>query len=334
MRKGSPTFRCDLPKMPFADAGRVDMSEGERPLWSPLKRLTVFSVGATVVCLLGALTGAIAGIAWLAWEQNGVLKDWAQFEPSAKFFLFAAIATSIYAPLTLFTLAFARSVDKLSLTDIGLPPERWGRQLLSGVAVGVAFVAVMFGLYAIAGWVRFSPTSSTRWLQWFVFTLWLCPLIGFAEEMVFRGYLLKALEEWKGRLFAVVVSSVLFWSLHLGQGNAHELPGIIAYIATGVIFAVSRYCTGGLWFPIGLHISYNWSALTFGGDADLGIPSLTHYELRVPPHWVGPPGHVGWVDAAFYLLLLTVFALWWRQKVWGKEEASFSSNFSEEKLQQ
>lgn len=144
------------------------------------------------------------------------------------------------------------------------------------------------------------------------------PLIGLTEELIFRGYLMSVAEEWKGRKFAIVFTSVLFWLAHLGQGNVHEVLGMAGALTISVTFALARYTSGGLWLPIGLHAGYDWMAFSFGGDIGLGFPALTRYQPNVPSWLVGPSGHVGVLDLAFYLALLLAIAFCCRDI--GREE--------------
>ncbi len=313
------------------------VSENRSSWWrSPFWRLNLFLLVASLVTAIGAVVGLVAAFAWLAMEHSS-LTDFARLPSNAKFLVVAAIMIGAYTPLILLTLAFLRSVDRGSPADVGLHSQRWWVGLGWGLVVGIGFVAVMYGVYAAVGFVRFTAATPIRWTQWLVFSLALCPLIGLAEELVFRGYLLKVAEEWRGRWFAVAFTSGLFWLLHLGQGNAHEATGIIGYLAIGVAFALARYGTGGLWFPIGFHTSYNWCAITFGGDiGGIGLPSLARYEVHAPTWLVGPPGHAGWLDVAFYVGLAVGFAITWGLKgsKWGDTFTPPPSVFTPEESQQ
>lgn len=242
---------------------------------------------------------------WLSLQREHPLTS---ISPEERFVVLSAVICASYPPLSLLTFAFMRRTSHRSLEWFGLVKGNWLVDLTLGVLTGTAFVAVVFGIYALTGLVKFEPVSAVSWMRWFVMSLLLCPLVGLTEELVFRGYLLSVAEEWKGRWFAIVFTSVLFWLVHLGQGNVHEFLGAAGTLTLGLTFALARYLTGGLWFPIGLHAGYDWMALSLGGDVGLGFPSLTHFQPNVPSWLVGPPGHIGALDLASYILLLLFVA--------------------------
>ncbi|MBW3622498.1 MAG: CPBP family intramembrane metalloprotease [Armatimonadetes bacterium] len=212
--------------------------------------------------------------------------------------------TSAYLAITTITFLFARHLDRRSLRNLGFRREGWAKGLGTGALLGVGYIAVTVSIYLALGWMRFDPVP-VKWGLWVVASLLLWPLVGITEEVVFRGYLLKNFEEWKGPTFAILTTTILFWLIHLGQGNVHEPLGAAVMLSMGAIFAFLRYGTGSLWAPIGLHAAYDWAAISFGGfEPDVELPALYHADVRAP-HWlVGPPGHSGLADLLFLLLML------------------------------
>ncbi len=201
------------------------------------------------------------------------------------------------------TCLFIWLVDRRKVSDFGLPATGLLRNGLLGALLAVGFVAVSSLTFIVLGWVRFTAmTFSLAW--WVLATLAVYPLIGLTEEFVFRGYLMQTLEEWRGRVAAIVITSVLFWMAHLGGGNMHEALGIVAMLSVGVTFALLRYGTGSLWLPTTFHAAYDWAVVSLSGDPEGGLPAFFEAEPTVP-HWlVGPPGYVGLADVVFALALL------------------------------
>jgi len=271
--------------------------------WSPVWRIALFLTLATLVGLFCAVVGAAIAWAWLSLERE-VPSEFFNIPPETQFVVSAAIISASYPPLILLTFAFMSRATDRPLELFGLTRKGWLRDLALGALVGVSFVVGMFSIYALTNLVKFEPVQQVNWKRWFVMNLWLCPLVGLTEELVFRGYLLGEAERWKGRKFAIAFTSVLFWLAHLGQGNVHEPLGIAGTLTLSVTFALTRYFTGGLWFPVGLHAGYDWAAFCFGGDSGLGFPTLTDFRPNVPSWLVGPSGHIGALDLAFYLALL------------------------------
>lgn len=281
----------------------MEANETPKPLLPPLTRVLLYLLACLIVFCFGAGVSIGLVLIWLFIKYGGT-PDFERLPFTERSLFFVAISTGVYVLFIGVTVLFATVIDRRPLSHFGLQRRGWAQNLLLGCLWAAAFVGLMFGIYATTGWVRFSVISNIPWGMWLIATVWLYPLIGVAEEMVFRGYLLSVLEEWRGRRLAIIVTCILFWLMHLGQGNIHEPLGMVAMLTAGLTFALARYITGSLWFPIGLHAVYNWLAISLGGDPRLGMPTLLKFEPQVP-HWlIGPPMHAGVLDVAFGLLLL------------------------------
>ena len=94
-------------------------------------------------------------------------------------------------------------------------------------------------------------------------------LVGFGEELLFRGLLYRAFEEWRGLRFAIWGSSLGFVLWHLfGQG---PLVGA-AMLLYGLIFALIRWRAGGILGLAIIHGLIDFSALLL--LPEINIPTL------------------------------------------------------------
>jgi hypothetical protein len=86
-----------------------------------------------------------------------------------------------------------------------------------------------------------------------VFGVLFAPII---EELLFRGFLFRVLEDTAGALFAVPLTAMMFGSLHILQllGN---WPAIILIVVVGSILSVLRWKTGSLVPSVIVHTTYN-----------------------------------------------------------------------------
>ena len=82
------------------------------------------------------------------------------------------------------------------------------------------------------------------------------------EEMVFRGFLYKAVERSNGTLFAVLVTSVVFSLPHASQYGWHW-QNLLLLTYVGLIFGTVRARTGSVVPSTLLHVGYN--ATLFAG---------------------------------------------------------------------
>ncbi len=164
------------------------------------------------------------------------------------------------------------------LLKLGLArPERWTRVILLGV-LGALVTHVVIGSIAIPAASRvFGPPNlrvfeplvgNTRALVGGLAVAW--TVGAFAEEMVFRGFLLRWLAWRLGHdegawLSAVMLSSVIFGLGHLYQGGT----GVIGTAAAGIVYA-SAMLLGkkSLWPAVlahGLYDTFAFVSVFLGG---------------------------------------------------------------------
>lgn len=103
---------------------------------------------------------------------------------------------------------------------------RWGRDWLSAFGLGVAGVAVLFGLQVIVGWGTWTVAISPARLLWNLLEGLLVGLgVGVAEELIFRGWLLFELERDYSLSTSLWINAVIF-------AIAHFIRPIAAIIET------------------------------------------------------------------------------------------------------
>lgn len=155
-------------------------------------------------------------------------------------------------------------------------------ELAKGVALGIALGLLVVGLTAAVGGVRWTGQSGDvgDWLWRGAGALAFLAVPAAAEEAFLRGYPLQALAEAWGPLTALVVTSVAFGLLHLGNPAIGWLA--VANIALAGAFLGAVYLrTGSLWWATGAHLGWNWA---LGYLADTPVSGL---ELMDAPFYEG-----------------------------------------------
>jgi len=189
---------------------------------------------------------------------------------------------------TIAAILFARHFfDRRSITSMGLKVDRRAfPDLLAGIVIaGLMMGSIYLTEYAL-GWLKFeaftylAPSSLLPLLGWGVAFL----LVGFYEEMLFRGYLFQNLEEGLNTFWAVLITCVLFSAAHLGNPN-FNWGSVLGLVLSGLFFVYAFLRSRQLWLAIGLHIGWNF----FEGPA-FGFPvsGLTTFNF-IQQHTEGPP---------------------------------------------
>lgn len=102
-------------------------------------------------------------------------------------------------------------------------------------------------------------------------------MVAVTEEVICRGYLLNNLLEKMPSYSAILISSLLFSLMHLG--NPHfGLIGFFNIFLSGVLMAILYLRSHNLGAPIGFHFSWNLVQALFGfavsGRSDMGVVSI------------------------------------------------------------
>ena len=152
---------------------------------------------------------------------------------------------------------------------LGLIHSIAGRMRWSYLSVFLGFGFLIFGLYFV-GFAALDGSLTTQnsvhplnsgmfWL-YIVLILLIVPFQCYAEELLFRGYLMQTVGRWlKNPAWAIIIPAPIFMVLH-GYG----LWGLLSVLTMALIAGFLCWYTGGLEAGIGLHIANNVSIFIFG----------------------------------------------------------------------
>ena len=156
-------------------------------------------------------------------------------------------------------------------------------------------------------------------------------LVGLFEEYVTRGYVqytltrgLAGFYRWafKTRHSAALGfwTSALIWSFLFGFGhksNPGESPvGLVSAGLVAIVFCLSLWRTGSLWWAIGVHASWDWGQSFLYGVADSGL-MIQHRLLATHPvgktvlsgGTTGPEGSIFILAILMLMTLIILFTL-------------------------
>jgi membrane protease YdiL (CAAX protease family) len=165
-----------------------------------------------------------------------------------------------------------RFLDRKSFVSFGFSSARSGSlDLLFGFALSGAMAGLVLWLMVVLGYVT---NIQLQWLGLSSATLLVAALlpnllIGYWEELVFRGYLLQNMRDGMGLKIAVVVSCVLYGLVHSANPNATALSTAII-VLFGFLRIYAYLATGLLWLSIGMHTGWNYFQSTVFGFAASG----------------------------------------------------------------
>jgi membrane protease YdiL (CAAX protease family) len=180
--------------------------------------------------------------------------------------------------VSLYTL-FCRLIERRPVVELARPgaPTELGVGVVTGLILFSAVVAVIaalggYDVVGTRGWAVLLPV------------LGISISSGFSEEIIFRGWFFRLVEQWLGTWIALILSAVLFGALHLGNPNATLLAGAAIALEAGIMLAAIYLITRRLWAAIGVHAAWN-----FAQGGIYGIPvSGGAMDGVLVPHISGP----------------------------------------------
>ncbi|MFK4996947.1 CPBP family intramembrane glutamic endopeptidase [Bacillus sp. N9] len=191
------------------------------------------------------------------------------------------------------------------LKELGLQIQKgWFRYLFFGCLIGIGYISfrylVMFSMgiltfHSIS--IDFRPLIIST-----VILLVSTAYIGFAEEIVFRGYLINMLPSSFSNKSIIVISATLFTLGHLIDGNV-DISRIVFLLFTGLFFATCYIVTRSLWFVAGIHWFWDFAWFYFGADGEASSSKIVDVTINQEMSL-----YYGWFDAmmavGLFLLLL------------------------------
>ena len=167
------------------------------------------------------------------------------------------------------------------------------RESLAGTALGAGMVVVSVAALAVVGRVEFHWVGSGPRVVFLILAVsYITAVAAMAEEVAFRGYPFQRLIEGIGPAGGIVVLSVFFGAIHLGNPHV-SLWGFLNTIEIGALLAVAYLRTRSLWMPWGIHFGWN---LTLGMGFGLPVSGLNDFAVAVQGTAEGP----AWLTGGSY----------------------------------
>ena len=218
-------------------------------------------------------------------------------------------------------------LDKKSVSSLGL---QLSKSTWKDLVFGFCLSAAMAGLFLVAAW-SFDLVEITG-VNWDIaaakrtgvsgyqslmqsFTLVTLAilllehiLVGFWEELVFRGYLFQNMTDGMGQLPAILLSCGIYGAVHFMNPNASLLTSSVI-VLFGFLRIYGYLTTGMLWLSMGMHIGWNFFQGPVFGFAASGHQKASWLELKVhDPNWLSG-GSFG-PEGSLLIIPIVVLALW------------------------
>ncbi len=93
-----------------------------------------------------------------------------------------------------------------------------------------------------------------------------------SEELWCRGFMYERIRVHYPLWVAIAVNGLFFAALHMANPGASALP-IIDIAVCGLSFSIAKWYTGSIWFPMGIHTTWNFTQNLLFGLPNSGLVS-------------------------------------------------------------
>jgi membrane protease YdiL (CAAX protease family) len=204
---------------------------------------------------------------------------------------------------------FMKFVDKEPFLNLGFKFRNHEKDIMIGVLVGLFIMGSGYAILVFFEQLKF--VSSTFFFQKFLMALVVYLCVAFAEETLFRGYILRNLMLSTQKNLALIISAIIFAAMHAFNPNITYLGYLNLFLA-GILLGLPYLYTNNLWFPISLHFSWNFFQSLFGFNVSgLNSYSIVNFNLIEKNNFNGGDfgfeGSVVSIAAQLIFILLAVY---------------------------
>lgn len=198
---------------------------------------------------------------------------------------------------------FRRWVDRESFVSLGFGTVNFKKEVIAGLLLGVVMMTLGFIILILINEIALNGVH----LDWgdLLLSMLLFTAVAFNEELLMRGYVLSNLMLSMNRWVALLISSLLFSAMHLGNPNI-TLFSFATIVLAGLLLGLPYIYTKSLWLPIALHFSWNYFQGTIFGYSVSGNASysLITQTRKADTIWNG--GEFGFEGSLLAVLMLVV----------------------------
>ncbi len=200
---------------------------------------------------------------------------------------------------------FYRFIDHKKLSYLGLPVKGHLKEFFAGSMIAILLMVSGFVILLSSNQIDIETVSISAGSFLNSFMLFLG--VSIFEEVLCRGYILGTLMDSMNKFIALLISSLIFAVLHIPNNHISFIPVLNLFLA-GVLLGSAYIYTRNLWFPIGMHLFWNFVQGTVLGFNVSGTESYTILKLRYPENNLYNGGDFGF-EGSIFATLLTIISI-------------------------
>lgn len=223
---------------------------------------------------------------------------------------------------TIFTVGlFQKFISREDFVSIGLNFVGFKIDFYKGLLAGTVLICSGFILLTVLNLTLIDLTYFSFYDQIFYFFLF--TIVSLNEEIAIRGYILHNLSSSFNKYVALIISSLVFMIMHLGNPNIGILPLVNLFLA-GIFLGIYTIHKNNLWFPIGAHLTWNYLQGPIFGFEVSGNKINSLFEQKPNGHELLTGGNFGF-EGSIILTLFLMISIFYMDKYFQKPDIFKSS---------
>ena len=246
------------------------------------KIFLVFLLTYALSFTISLVIGMVLGLAFLTLGDGTLPFESKSIQNILSSDLGLMISTSLSnAIIILSCIMIWKIFDKKKVSGMGLTNLKEGyKEFISGLLFGAIAISIVAIILLLMGNVRLvnsvsKPQLSVALLEGLILFIF----VGFGEEILGRAYIMSVLKQTRNKWLVLIISSVIFAILHLGN-NGISILAFINLFLVGLLFGYMFMKSKNIWMPIGYHITWNYFQGYIWGFQVSGITTSGLYKIE------------------------------------------------------
>ena len=191
---------------------------------------------------------------------------------------------ALFGTVTVLVFLWVRFFEGRPFHTIGFTKKGAAVKYLFGFVTGMIMVVVIVGTMAVFNSIEIdveniNPTGISV-IGGVIIFLFAYIIQGASEEIVSRGWMFQVIGARYKPWLGVVITSILFAFLHMGNSGVNPL-GVINLLLISVLFTLFVMKDGSLWGACALHSAWNWTlGNVFGLSVSGSGEKVTVFDLN------------------------------------------------------
>jgi membrane protease YdiL (CAAX protease family) len=209
---------------------------------------------------------------------------------------------------------FMKFIDKDKFIKLGFEIKNKLKEFNVGLGIGLIVMGLGYSILIFLGELTFQRLIFEP--KEIFISILIFVIVAIVEETLLRGYVLRNLMISFNKYIALILSSILFSLMHSFNSNI-DLFALTNLFLAGILLGLSYIHTKNLWFPIALHLSWNFFQTLFGFNVS-GKNTYSLIEFSLPQENLlngGAFGFEGSILSVFsMIILILLIELYYRKK--------------------